>query len=341
MPTMMRDAAISFPMLGNLTLNFPASFSFTLFGHEFTIYLYGIVMAIAFLTAVFYASKRAPRVGIKSDDIFSLVLWVLPIAIVGCRIYYVISEWDRFKDDLISILYLWAGGIAMYGGTIAGAITVVVWSKCKKIPFGATLDVGGSALILGQVIGRWANFVNREAFGYETDIFCRMGLTRPGEETVYVHPTFLYESLWNLIGFIIIDRYWYQKDHRKYDGQIFLFYVFWYGTGRAMVEGLRTDSLYIPGTNIRTSQLVAACSAVIALVVLLVNIKRTHKPTFVSVQAAAQAAVDEAVSEEAAAAESTGAQPDTAATQDGAEPESSGTETSDTKINNQEENHNV
>ena len=229
----------------------------------------------------------------------------------------------------------------MYGGTIAGAITVVVWSKCKKIPFGATLDVGGSALILGQVIGRWANFVNREAFGYETDIFCRMGLTRPGEETVYVHPTFLYESLWNLIGFIIIDRYWYQKDHRKYDGQIFLFYVFWYGTGRAMVEGLRTDSLYIPGTNIRTSQLVAACSAVIALVVLLVNIKRTHKPTFVSVQAAAQAAVDEAVSEEAAAAESTGAQPDTAAAQDGAEPESSGTETSDTKINNQEENHNV
>ena len=341
MPTMMRDAAISFPMLGDLTLNFPASFSFTLFGHEFTIYLYGIVMAIAFLTAVFYASKRAPRVGIKSDDIFSLVLWVLPIAIVGCRIYFVISEWDRFKDDLISILYIWEGGIAMYGGTIAGAITVVVWSKCKKIPFGATLDVGGSALILGQVIGRWANFVNREAFGYETDIFCRMGLTRPGEETVYVHPTFLYESLWNLIGFIIIDRYWYQKDHRKYDGQIFLFYVFWYGTGRAMVEGLRTDSLYIPGTNIRTSQLVAACSAVIALVVLLVNIKRTHKPTVVSVQAAAQAAVDEAVSEEAAAAESTGAQPDTAAAQDGAEPESSGTETSDTKINNQEENHNV
>ena len=341
MPTMMRDAAINFPMLGDLTLNFPASFSFTLFGHEFTIYLYGIVMAIAFLTAVFYASKRAPRVGIKSDDIFSLVLWVLPIAIVGCRIYFVISEWDRFKDDLVSILYIWEGGIAMYGGTIAGVITVIVWSRCKKIPFGATLDVGGSALILGQVIGRWANFVNREAFGYETDIFCRMGLTRPGEETVYVHPTFLYESLWNLVGFIIIDRYWYQKGHRKYDGQIFLFYVFWYGTGRAMVEGLRTDSLYIPGTNIRTSQLVAACSAVIALVVLLVNIKRTHKPTFVSVQAAAQAAVDEAVSEEAAAAESTGAQPDTAATQDGAEPESSGTETSDTKINNQEENHNV
>ena len=286
-PTMMRDAAISFPMLGNLTLDFPASFSFSLFEHEFTIYMYGIVMAIAFLAAVFYASRKAPKLGIKSDDVFSLVLWVLPLAIVGCRIYYVIAQWDEFKDDLISILYIWEGGIAMYGGTIAGALTIIIWSKCKKIPFPATLDMGGSALILGQVIGRWANFVNREAFGYQTDAFCRMGLTRPGHETVYVHPTFLYESLWNLIGFLIINFFWYRKDHRKYDGQIFLFYVFWYGTGRAMVEGLRTDSLYIPGTGIRVSQLVAACSAVIALAALLVNIKRPHKPTFASVQAAA------------------------------------------------------
>ena len=286
-PTMMRDAAISFPMLGNLTLDFPASFSFSLFGHEFTIYMYGIVMAAAFLAAVFYASRKAPKLGIKSDDVFSLVLWVLPLAIVGCRIYYVIAQWDEFKDDLISILYIWEGGIAMYGGTIAGALTIIIWSKCKKIPFPATLDMGGSALILGQVIGRWANFVNREAFGYQTDAFCRMGLTRPGHETVYVHPTFLYESLWNLVGFLIINLYWYKKDHRKYDGQIFLFYVFWYGTGRAMVEGLRTDSLYIPGTGIRVSQLVAACSAVIALAALLVNIKRPHKPTFASVQAAA------------------------------------------------------
>ena len=286
-PTMMRDAAISFPMLGNLTLDFLASFSFSLFGHEFTIYMYGIVMAIAFLAAVFYASRKAPKLGMKSDDVFSLVLWVLPLAIVGCRIYYVIAQWDEFKDDLISILYIWEGGIAMYGGTIAGALTIIVWSKCKKIPFPATLDMGGSALILGQVIGRWANFVNREAFGYQTDAFCRMGLTRPGHETVYVHPTFLYESLWNLIGFLIINFFWYRKDHRKYDGQIFLFYVFWYGTGRAMVEGLRTDSLYIPGTGIRVSQLVAACSAVIALAALLVNIKRPHKPTFASVQAAA------------------------------------------------------
>lgn len=287
MPTMMRDAAISFPMLGDWSINFPASF--TVFGYR--IYLYGVIMAIAFLVAVFYASKRSKVVGIKSDDIFSLVLWVLPLAIVGCRVYYVIAEWDQFRDNLLKIFDIRDGGIAMYGGTIAGAITIIIWSKCKKIPFGATLDIGGAGLILGQVIGRWANFANREAFGYETDIFCRMGLTRPGQETIYVHPTFLYESLWNLVGFIIIDRYWLRKNHRKYDGQVFLFYVLWYGTGRAMVEGLRTDSLYIPGTGIRVSQALAACSAVVALIILLVNIKRPHKPTFAAVQAAAAAAV--------------------------------------------------
>ena len=283
MPTMLRDAAISFPMLGGPTLDFPASF--TLFGHEF--YHYGVVMAIAFIAAVFYASKRAPQMGIKGDDIFGLVLWVLPIAIVGCRVYYVIAEWDRYKDNLLDIFKIWEGGIAMYGGTIAGVLTVIVWSRAKKIPFAATLDAASSGLILGQVIGRWANFVNREAFGGETDIFCRMGLTTPDGTTYYVHPTFLYESLWNLVGFIIIDRYWLRKGHRKYDGQVFLFYVFWYGAGRSWIEGLRTDSLYIPGTNIRTSQLVAALSALTALVILLINIKRPHKPTYAAALSAA------------------------------------------------------
>lgn len=123
MPTMMRDAAISFPMLGDWSINFPASF--TVFGYE--IYLYGVVMAIAFLAAVFYASKRSKVVGIKGDDIFSLVLWVLPLAIVGCRIYYVIAEWDQFRDNLIEIFDIRDGGIAMYGGTIAGVITVIIW----------------------------------------------------------------------------------------------------------------------------------------------------------------------------------------------------------------------
>ena len=288
-PTMMRDAAISFPMLGDWSVNFPASFE--IFG--FRIYFYGVVMAVAFIAAVLYAAHKSPKMGIKGDDVYSLVLWVLPMAIIGCRLYYVATEWDRYKDDLIEILYIWEGGIAMYGGIIAGVITVYIWSRAKKIPVGATLDVAGSALILGQVIGRWANFVNREAFGYQTDIFCRMGLTRPGEETVYVHPTFLYESLWNLIGFLIINFFWLKKGRRKYDGQVFIFYAMWYGAGRSWIEGLRTDSLYIPGTELRISQVVAAVSMIAGFIILLYNSARRHREPYVLRAAAAEAAAEE------------------------------------------------
>lgn len=297
-PTMMRDAAISFPMLGDWSVNFPASFE--IFG--FRIYFYGVVMAVAFIAAVLYAAHKSPKMGIKGDDVYSLVLWVLPMAIIGCRLYYVATEWDRYKDDLIEILYIWEGGIAMYGGIIAGVITVYVWSRAKKIPVGATLDVAGSALILGQVIGRWANFVNREAFGYQTDIFCRMGLTRPGEETVYVHPTFLYESLWNLIGFLIINFFWLKKGRRKYDGQVFIFYAMWYGAGRSWIEGLRTDSLYIPGTELRISQVVAAVSMIAGFIILLYNSARRHREPYVKRAAAAGAASAEAAAEQSPAA---------------------------------------
>lgn len=287
MPTMMRDAVISFPMLGDLQLDFPAYF--TVFGHTF--YMYGIVMALTLLVALFYATRKAKCFGLKADDVYDLVIWIVPMAIIGCRIYYVICEWDRYKDNIISVLYIWEGGIGMLGGTILGTITAIVWSKIKKIPFGATLDLAGSSLILGQVLGRWANFVNREAFGRETDIFCRMGLTRPGFETVYVHPYFLYESLWNLVGVLIINLFWLKKDRRKYDGQVFLFYTLWYGTGRAMLEGLRTDSLYIPGTGIRTSQLLAALIAVLSLALLIINSRRSHPPTYAA-QVAAKAAAE-------------------------------------------------
>ena len=305
-PTMMRDAAISFPMLGDWSVNFPASFE--IFG--FRIYFYGVVMAVAFIAAVLYAAHKSPKMGIKGDDIYSLVLWVLPMAIIGCRLYYVATEWDRYKDDLIEILYIWEGGIAMYGGIIAGVITVYIWSRAKKIPVGATLDVAGSALILGQVIGRWANFVNREAFGYQTDIFCRMGLTRPGEETVYVHPTFLYESLWNLIGFLIINFFWLKKGRRKYDGQVFIFYAMWYGAGRSWIEGLRTDSLYIPGTELRISQVVAAVSMIAGFIILLYNSARRHREPYVLRAAAAEAAAGAAAAaEELSAANEDGSAP--------------------------------
>ena len=152
------------------------------------------------------------------------------------------------------------------------------------------------------MIGRWANFVNREAFGYQTDIFCRMGLTRPGEETVYVHPTFLYESLWNLIGFLIINFFWLKKGRRKYDGQVFIFYAMWYGAGRSWIEGLRTDSLYIPGTELRISQVVAAVSMIAGFIILLYNSARRHREPYVKRAAAAGAASAEAAAEQSPAA---------------------------------------
>lgn len=277
MDTMMRDAVISFPMLGDLAINPPAGF--TLFGR--TIYYYGVITALAVLLAVIFAAKRAPRFGLTADELYELALWILPIAIIGCRIYYVACEWDRYKDNLIDIVKIWEGGIGMYGGIIAGSLTAVIWCKVKKIPFGAALDNLGTSLILGQVIGRWANFINREAFGYETEIFCRIGLTKPGAQTVYVHPTFLYESLWSLLGFILL-YVWINKGKRKYDGQAFIMYVGWYGAARAMIEGLRTDSLYFLGTGIRTSQLVGILSLVISVALLIYNSKRKHPEMYVN-----------------------------------------------------------
>lgn len=273
MATMMRDASISFPLLGDWSINPPAYF--TLFGHNF--YMYGVVIAVGFILAVWYCSRHAKRFGLTSDNLYDLVLWMLPIGIVGARLYFVAFQWDDYKDNLVSILYVWNGGLAIYGGVIAGALTAVVWCRKKKIPFGAALDLCAFGVLIGQIAGRWGNFMNREAFGAETDAFCRMGLTPPGGETVYVHPTFLYESLWNLAGFLMLSL-WVRKGRRKYDGQAFLLYVLWYGLGRAWIEGLRTDSLYIAGTGIRVSQLLAALSAAAAAALLLILSRRPHAP---------------------------------------------------------------
>jgi phosphatidylglycerol:prolipoprotein diacylglycerol transferase len=281
----MRDAAISFPMLGDWSIN--PSATFQLFGHTF--YWYGAIIAFGFLLATLYCSHMAPHFGLTGDNLYDLVLWILPFGVIGARLYYVSSEWANYSENLLDIFKIWEGGLAIYGAIIGGIIVIIVWSRAKKIPISATLDLCSFGVIIGQTIGRWGNFMNREAFGYETDIFCRMGLTRPGQETVYVHPTFLYESLWNLTGFILLNI-WVRKKGRKYDGQAFLLYVLWYGTGRALVEGMRTDSLYIPGTGIRVSQLLAAVSALAAAVILIVNAKRTHPELFVNRAASPAAA---------------------------------------------------
>lgn len=271
--TIMRDAEISFPMFGDLTLNPPASFR--LFGLD--IYFYGVIIAFGMILAMVYCSRRAKAFGLCSDNLFDLLIWVIPLSIVGARLYYVAFKWNYYSVFPAEILQIWNGGLAIYGGIIMGLIVAVVWCRVKKISFFATADLLSFGLLIGQAVGRWGNFINREAFGAETDTFCRMGLTYPGGETIYVHPTFLYESLWNLIGLVIL-HIWSKKGKRKYDGQVFLMYVFWYGLGRAWIEGLRQDSLYIASTDIRVSQLLALISAVAAVVIMIYMAKKHPDP---------------------------------------------------------------
>ena len=271
--TMLRDAAISFPMLGDWSIDPP--YSFTVFGFE--IYFYGAIIALGFILAALFCAKQAVKFGLTSDDFFDFVIWLIPTCIIGARLYYVLFKLDYFLANPSEILSLRDGGLAIYGGIIAGVITGVLVCKKKKIPVLALGDLAAFGLLIGQAIGRWGNFINREAFGVETDIFCRMGLTTPDGVTVFVHPTFLYESLWNFTGLIILYIL-LRRSARKYDGQFTWLYVLWYGLGRAWVEGLRTDSLYIGTTDIRVSQLLAIVSALIAAVILIVNARKTHSP---------------------------------------------------------------
>ena len=190
------------------------------------------------------------------------MLWLIPLCIVGARLYFVAFRWSDYAGDPASILAIWEGGLAIYGGIIAGVLCIVFVCRHKKIPIPAMLDLSVYGLLIGQILGRWGNFMNREAFGAETTIFCRMGLTDPAGNTIYVHPTFLYESLWNLIGLVFLIVF-QKKGRRAYDGQCAEIYFFWYGLGRAWIEGLRTDSLYLGSTGIRISQLLSLVLVVV------------------------------------------------------------------------------
>lgn len=272
--TMMRDAAISFPMLGDLTMNPPASFTFL--GRE--IYWYGVLLALAFLAVLAWVVTHAKNFGIAKDDVYDEAIGCIIFGVLGCRIYYVIFQWKYYSQHLNEIIRVWDGGIAMYGGIIAAVLFLVFFTRKRKISLGAILDADASGMLLGHCIGRWGNFINREAFGVETDAFCRMGLTRPGQETVYVHPTFLYESLWTITGFFLLNLY-LRKKGRRYDGQAFLMYICWYGLGRAMIEGLRTDSLFlIPGV-IRASQALGLATFLVTGAILLIQARRPHDPS--------------------------------------------------------------
>ena len=260
---------ISFPSLG-LTMNPPSTFSIG----PLTIHFYGLIIATGLVLAVLYCSRRSKEFGLNEDIILDGVLWVTPFAILCARIYYVAFSWDAYKDNPISMLYIWEGGIAIYGSVIGAAVGIFVFSKIKKLKVSTVLDLISIGFFIGQSIGRWGNFFNREAFGAETESFLRMGLMRASTgEVTYYHPTFFYESMWNLAGFILLH---FLSKKRKYDGQVALGYAAWYGLGRAMIEGLRMDSLY--WGPFRVSQLLAGISCAAAVAVLVWNLFRPHDP---------------------------------------------------------------
>ena len=280
---------ISFPGLG-LSFN-PSRVAFSI-GNK-PIYWYGIIIAAGFLLAVYYAMRRADQFGLTQDNIIDMLICAVPLAIIGARAYYCLFSWNLYKDDPIRVLYIWEGGLAIYGGVIGAAIGLFLYAKVKKVKTSALLDIGGLGLLIGQSIGRWGNFMNREAFGAQTDSFLRMGLTDASGATIYVHPTFLYESVWNAIGLLILHFY---SKRRKFDGQIFLMYLGWYGLGRMFIEGLRTDSLYVGASNLRVSQLLAGvCFLAVVIFLVYDKIFREHDPADLYVNQVAQRKAAEAV----------------------------------------------
>ena len=246
-----------------------------------------------------------------------MLICAVPLAIIGARAYYCLFSWNLYKDDPIRVLYIWEGGLAIYGGVIGAVIGLFLYTKVKKVKTSALLDIGGLGLLIGQSIGRWGNFMNREAFGAQTDSFLRMGLTDANGATIYVHPTFLYESVWNAIGLLILHFY---SKRRKFDGQIFLMYLGWYGLGRMFIEGLRTDSLYVGASNLRVSQLLAGiCFLAVVIFLVYDKIFREHDPRDLYVNQVAQRKAAEAVEATEAAAEETASEVEEAAETVGAE----------------------
>ena len=290
---------ISFP---ELNIEVDPIRTIDLFG-KFSIHLYALCIALGLILAIWYGGKRVRQFGTNFDTAVDGILFIVPLAILGARLYYCVFEWESYASDPISILYIWKGGLAIYGGVIFAALGIFIFCKWKKLKMGAILDITSLGFLIGQSIGRWGNFFNREAFGAETDFFLRMGLHRVVSATGsisysptvhYYHPTFLYESVWNAIGFVLLH---FLSKKRQYDGQVALGYVAWYGLGRFFIEGLRTDSLY--WGPFRVSQVLALLSFIAAATVLLINLRRKHDPAKLQVNiTAARLAQQEAEKED-------------------------------------------
>lgn len=259
---------VNFPGLG---LHFELNpVAFTLFGVE--VRWYGVILTLGIVAAFLYFYLRATKTEkIDPDHLYNMALFTVPLGIIGARFIYVITKWDEYKGDFFKIINIRGGGLAIYGAIIFGGLTVFVYCRVRKLSFLQIADALAPGVMLGQAIGRWGNFVNAEAYGSSTNVgklFCRMEI-----DGVCYHPTFFYESLWNVVGFLLINLIFYKR--KKANGQIFFVYLGWYGFGRAWIELLRTDSLYIVG-NIKFSVVVGILS-VIASVIGLVLLSRYAK----------------------------------------------------------------
>ena len=245
------------------------------------IYWYGIILAVAMLAGMYLAMKQGKHYGFTEDDMMDLVLWAVPFCIIGARIYYVLFYLDLYRNADGSLNWgrmvaVWDGGIAIYGAVIAAVLVVIIYAKRKKISTPALMDAGCLGLILGQIIGRWANFVNREAFGGVTDLPWRMRVWISEFQYADVHPTFFYESMWNLVGLLLL--LFVVSKGRRFDGENACFYFLWYGIGRFWIEGLREDSLYLfdwtlMGNPIRVSQALSAVLVIGAVLVMFYQIR--------------------------------------------------------------------
>ena len=272
-----RISTICFPGLGIGTFKVN-SVAFSLFG-RFDIAWYALFITLGIVLAFVYINFRIREFGWNLDLLLDIGLPTVVFGVIGTRLYYVLTKLDEFHS-FYDVIAIWEGGLGIYGGLIAGGITVFVMTRIKKISFMKFADCVCPSLIMAQAIGRWGNFMNGEAFGSETSIFCRMGLCNANTWGVmlYVHPTFLYESLWNILGFVLINLFY---RHRKYNGQVFHLVFAWYGFGRMFIELLRTDSLYlIPHREVwynKISVIVGFLAFVIATTWMIVKLVRIRQ----------------------------------------------------------------
>lgn len=239
--------------------------AFTIFGYP--IRWYGIIIASAVVIGTLLASREAKRRGLNEDLIIDLLLFAIPAAILGARLYYVVFKWDYYKNYPAEILNIRGGGLAIHGAIIGGVIVALIYSRIKGISFWQLADIASPSLILGQSIGRWGNFANQEAHGGPTNL--PWGIMVDG---VKVHPTFLYESVWNFIVFIFLI--WYSRKHSKKEGEVFLLYLILYSLARLVIEGMRTDSLMLG--PIRVAQLVSISTILISAYIFYKRRKENH-----------------------------------------------------------------